>query len=360
MKIGILTYHRSHNYGALLQAIALRFKLTSYGHNVAFVDYWPDYHKEMYRPISFKRLKMGRIPGRIKYLADTFLRLPKIIARINCFNKFIDTYISPYCCPITQKLDMVVYGSDQIWRKQDGLNGHFNPVYFGQNQINATTHLSYAASMGVINLSHEDKVTLKEWLAKFKAISVREDDLLSMLNEIGVNNAMKVLDPTLLLSSHEWRKILDLNDKSFQKYVLFYDLMPDSFDEKRIKKFAKEKNLRLIILKARIDKMFHNTNELIAESPRDMVNLIANAEYVFTSSYHGLVFSLIFEKQVIAAFHHNKGRAETLLSSLGISNRLLNSRNETFPKEAIDYINVRAHMVQLKNQSNSFIQSYFS
>ena len=97
MIIGILTYHRSHNYGALLQAIALRVVLTNMGHKVSFIDYWPAYHNRMYALFSLKKLNsINCVRDKIRYIVDCFIHYNVRKQRINNFNYFITKYIAPY------------------------------------------------------------------------------------------------------------------------------------------------------------------------------------------------------------------------------------------------------------------------
>ncbi len=356
MKIGILTYHRSHNYGALLQAVALRHTLTKFGHDAYFVDYWPEYHKDMYRVFSPADFRSYSLFSKIKYIVKTTLLARNKIKRINSFNKFIDEFITPYSLPTTEDFDIIIYGSDQIWRRQPRLDNRFNPVYFGCNEFIATKHISYAASMGNISdITPDDEDTLKKWFQKFAFISVREKNLQQKLSDIGIANVSTVLDPTLLLKASEWIKLLKISPKTQKPYVLFYDLMPDSFDISRIRDFAKSKNLDLIVLKARVDKFMPQKNEYVTENPRDMVSLIAHAEYVFTSSYHGLIFSIIFEKEFIASFKTNQERANSLLTVLKIPQRLMMGTQFPFPNNLIDYKSVSSILESQRNISNEIL-----
>lgn len=178
MKIGILTYHRSHNYGALLQAIALRHVLTGLGHDAYFIDYWPEYHADMYKLFSSIEFHSYSLFGKIKYIVKTAILSRNKIKRIKSFNRFIDRFITPHSLPTTESFDIIIYGSDQIWRKQPRIGYHFNPVYFGDNQFEAKKHITYAASMGNIkDLSPADEETIQKWLRHFSFISVRETDL---------------------------------------------------------------------------------------------------------------------------------------------------------------------------------------
>lgn len=320
MKIGILTYHRSHNFGALLQAVALRSVLTTMGHNATFVDYWPSYHEHVYAFFSYVLLKQKNIKGKLQYLVKFLLGFKSKRRKIRNTYKFIDHYIFPYMSSINEDYDILVYGSDQIWRKQPELNT-YNPVYFGDNDIKARSHISYAASMGIISHNKEDKDKLNKLLSHLNRISVRETDLCNLVCELGFECKI-CLDPTLLITGDKWISDMHLQHKSNEKYLIFYKMRGKSFDEKYVQQFARLLNLKLKILYPTANR--NNTSDRITTAnPIEFLELIYNAEFVITSSYHGLVFALLFHKPFYASFGSNAGRAQSLLEKLELKDRLL-------------------------------------
>lgn len=355
MKIGILTYHRSHNYGALLQAIALRHQLAEYGHDVYFVDYWPDYHRRMYLPFNSKNLFKGTLRSRAGYLVRTLKNLKGSKQRINLFNRFIEKHVVPYCRPVDEGYDLIVCGSDQIWRKQHSHDGKYNVTYFGGGDLSTKRYASYAASMGEIEANEEDIHQIGSLLKKFSHIAVREKDLQELVKKAGIADVELVSDPTLLLNQSDWREIFNIPE-STEDYVLFYDLMSDSFNVDNIREFAKNRGMSLKVLKGRIEPPVAGAENLYLEDPEGMMKLIANAKYVFTSSYHGLVFSIIFHRDFCTAFNTNKGRAESLLHNLGLSERLLSSPDAKIPQESIDYSIVEKNLNSLRQKSLLYIE----
>lgn len=329
MKIGILTYHRSHNYGALLQAVATRIVLQKMGHDVSYVDYFPPYHKKMYSFFIWENFRGLNFKGKFLYILCRIKEYPFRKKRFDNFVSFINKEIEPYCKPLSEQYDIVVYGSDQIWRIQDEL-GDFNPIYFGAGELCATKHISYAASMGVMELSDKQKWRLKDLVGHLDSISVREKSLKSLLESMGVKNVCQTLDPTLLLTAEEWERIIPSNLITEKGYVLLYDLIKGSFDVGAVKKFASERNLKVIelvgIANRRNSKVLRTT-----DGPYQFLNLVRNADFVFTSSFHGLVFSLIFNKQFFAAYKKNKSRAESLLTLLGLKDHLIESGLSQLP-----------------------------
>ena len=356
MKVGILTYHRSHNYGALLQAMALRKSLEKLGHEVKYVDYWPEYHKDMYRILSKKALSSTPLSRKIKNVISVGLRLVPIMKRRRKFQSFISKHVDPYCAPVTESFDCIVCGSDQIWRKQDGLLGQFNPVYFGAGETKAAQYVSYAASMGIINLDETDKNNLKKWLSKFTQLSVRETDLKNELDAIGLRNVREVIDPTLLMDKEEWLRAIPIPKLSSKPYLVLYELLEGSFNMDAVERFAKDNNLEIKKLRGGAMNYFPKRGDYHTAGPEEMLSLIANASYVFTSSFHGLVFSIIHNKPFYASFVKNSGRAESLLSMINQSERLLPPNISNIPDiKAIDYKMVNRILSEKRKESIDFL-----
>lgn len=358
MKIGIVTYHRSHNYGALLQAIATRYILSKEGHEVYYVDYWPEYHRQMYAFFSLRKMCSGGFRSGYIYLKRFLKSYRNRWKKFKKSELFISENITPYSKPITEEYDTILYGSDQIWRKQRSLKD-YNPVYFGKNNFRANRHIAFSASMGILPDSPSERHKIKELVSLFDAISVREVDLQQMLLRLGFTDVRLTPDPTLLLKTSEWDSILGLNDKNeSDDYVLFYDLNPKSFDLDQMKRFASHHNLKLKILTSTGLQNERGKIEIITD-PRDFVRLIKNASFVFTSSFHGLAFSILYEKPVYASFSRNQGRAASLLKSLNMSSCLLPPLSQ-IPIEypLIDYNMAFNKLEDMRNGMEKFIDKY--
>ena len=350
MEVGILTYHRVHNYGAILQAIALRFVLQQMGHDVKYIDYYPEYHRRLYKQFSWSLL----LKWRRKYLFNRIKCWKSIHKRIACFLRDINKHISPFCIPYNSlyEYDIIIYGSDQIWRKQNSLK-NFNPVYFGDNTLQAKKHITYAASMGILQKSVSDKAFLQKNMSNFSAISVRESGLKDYLAELGVQ-ATLVSDPTLLLSANQWDDILSPQPVIKTGYILYYSLHENAFDRDAINDYAKAHHLRVVEIKGKAGK---DTDTVFSQcAVWEFVSLIKYADCVFTTSYHGLIFSLIYHKEFYCAFQNNSDRAHSLLSHLQIEERLLQNRASTIPAyPPIHYPKVDALLEKQKTKSYQFL-----
>lgn len=358
MKIGILTYHRSHNYGALLQAVALRVSLLHQGHDVYFIDYWPKYHQDMYS--VFDKTLFRRLPlkNKFAYLFSTVRERKGRKKRIEAIRPFITEYIEPYCKPYDEKdeYDVVIYGSDQIWRKQRGIGYRLNPVYFGQNKVKSYKKVSYAASMGNIDLNKKDYEDIKAWLSDFSLLGVRENNIFNILKELHFENVCLNLDPTLLLTANQWADVIRPKRLVNDKYAVLYQIKK-AFDEKRVQEFCKQKGLRLIVIPSGYS-FKERHSEFVFASPADFISLFMYADFCFVASFHGLAFSINFGRQFLASFATATDRAKTIVSGLGLDNRLV-PPFDRFPENLpeIDYSDVNAKLNALRKGGLAFLNS---
>lgn len=356
MKIGIITYHRSYNYGALLQAIALRKVLSDMGHEVTFIDYWPAYHRNVYALFSFHWLLSRRgVKGKFEYLISCIINWTWRKKRKDHFEKFIAEYIDPFTSSVDEIYDVIVHGSDQIWRKQPIIN-KYNPVYFGKHQIRTRKRLSYAASMGILPEKDSDKQEIKSLLSNLDYISVREQNLLDLVKSLGYSVAHQDIDPTLLLPSDDWVNMFNLKKKSGEKYAIYYK-MKNSFDISQLQKFASAKGLNLKIIYSKAIGQ-ETDSDITTANPIQFLELLYNADFVFTSSFHGLAFSLLFHKPFLASFTNNGERAVSLLQSLDLSEYLILPKVE-IPAQIneINYDRVESKLFLLRTSSMNYLES---
>lgn len=358
MKIGILTYHRSHNFGALFQAIATRNVLLQMGHQVSYIDYWPDYHKAMYALFSWGSFRRKNRYDKFLYVKDCIFSFRGKKVLKDKFEKFINSYIIPFCEPMGTSYDLIIYGSDQIWRKQPWLDT-YNPVYFGLHKSFSKLHATYAASMGIISNETSDHEKLKSLIGNMNYISVREESLLDFVHELGYKNAILSIDPVLLLTANQWKKIIQPNScflPPHHKYVLYINYIPFSFNESAIRLFAKEHDCDFVKINGAV--IGKDTPDArIDTGPLEFLLYITKADYIFTSSFHALAFSILFQKEFYAAFSNNAGRASSLLAKLNLDNRLKNNEDETFVEDVINYNAVNSILDSLRDDSINYIKT---
>lgn len=358
MKIGILTFPRSQNYGALLQAYGVQHFVEKCGYDVSMIDYWPTYHEEMYKPFSWQKFRALGIRSKIKYVYTFFFTYIRLKARRNNTRRFYEKFLY---LNKSRKYDIVIYGSDQIWRKQhQPTYKYFNPIYWGDEQINAPHKIAYAASMGKYEIDDErDKEFVKNGLAKFEAISIREIDLRdNLFKEYGVRYPL-VCDPVFLLSKQDWEQMTNSKYLPKEKYILYYRLQNIKATDLMVEDLAQQTSLPIIEMRGYIPPFHYGKRYRLTADAQEFITLINGAEYVVTSAYHGIAMSIIYEKQFFfTSQKHQANRVQSLFEILELTDRIIDSENvkKVDLSKRIDYTAVRAKLIPWANESRNWLK----
>lgn len=277
MKLGLLTFHRALNYGAVLQTYASVQFLRQLGHEVFVLDYRCAALEEAYRPF---RRDPSRWQGEgwryaLKWLPLSLLRM----GRARVFERFRLQHLPLLPFAQAAPLDAILVGSDQVWN--ESITGA-DPVYAGAF-LSGVKKVAWAASAGSYVPVGEAIKTLSE---TFSAISVREISLCSLFP-----GSVLLSDPCALLSETDWRGLVHPVPGP---YVLAFPMKNDGMVLQKARLIARERQLPLKILSQRASLQF---DRIQGAGPEDFLSLLASAEYVVTSSYHGALFSRIFSKE---------------------------------------------------------------
>ena len=230
-KVGILTFHNAHNYGAVLQAYALKTKLTRMGYNAAVLNYRNKYIAKTYRKVlHIDFWKRDILPSRwgkvLREVRDVFYGLPEWLRQWKVFEDFIiekllDGKQQLLTLEDVAKSDCDTYilGSDQIWSRE--LCHGLDPVYFGQFAPEKQK-LSYAASVPNSSIPENEKPFFRQYLESLSHISVREEKLAETLRELTGREIETVIDPTLLLEKQDYEPLCYKKPLKEGNYVFAY------------------------------------------------------------------------------------------------------------------------------------------
>lgn len=344
MKIGILTYHRAENYGALLQAYAMMTYLRSLGHEVSFVDYWPKYHSDYFEVFSLKAFMRSSVKGKLAKLSRLLLMGRTLYQRKRTMQEFMYNQLGLPEHPqyedrslvTKENYDAVIYGSDQIWRKQNMGGVGFDDWYFGSENVRADKKIVYAGSMGKVDTDDQADSYIKKQMSNFSKIAVREEDLHEYLKKLNVSS-IQVFDPVFLLSKQDWDKLV-VPQRYKGKYILFYNLLNTRESISFARLLSRLHGLPIYEITKKTS-VFSSKSHLINNaSIGEFLGLLKDAEYVVSNSFHGVAFSIIFEKQFYAVGMMNKAnRVVSLLKSLGINDRYISSADDKLVSSVIDY-----------------------
>jgi hypothetical protein len=356
MRIGLLTYHRSHNYGAVLQAYALKTYILSLGYDVEFIDYWPQYHEEMYALWSWNKFWHHSIKGKIKMLISICIKFHEQHKRRKLFLDFIDTYIVPKNSNKKEIYDLAIYGSDQIWRYQQhpSYKG-YNEIYFGNDVVQAKRKISFSASMGLIKSNKETVSFLKRVLKNFDALAVREIELLNLIQPLTPLTVHHTLDPVFLLEKEQW-EIISAPRQMQGKYILLYNLQSNKIAEEIANNLSKQTKLPVILLNGGVQ-FFRRKNYEKISGPKEFISWIKYAEYVVSSSFHGVAFSIIFQKEFYASQSINIERVKSLLNITGLTDRFIMDISKLEHIVPINYNSVDDKLNYYKMLSANYLTS---
>lgn len=358
MKIGIITFHRAYNYGAVLQAFALMKTLEDKGAEVEFIDYRSKSISEHYK--LFPSIQGLKLKNKVNVIIYNLLLFPFKYIRFSRFKKFIFRRLklsrTQYKNSTDIKwdyYDICVYGSDQIWNMDIIKN---DLVYLGETNGILVSKVSYAASMGA---QVENEIPIfRRYLKKFNQISVRESSMIDFLQPLTERTIYQVLDPTLLLSENDWNKIekpINLKDE----YVLVYQVYRDDKLLKFAREIAKKLNLRIIELTSDAF-LTHDSRKKILASPEEFISYFKNSSFVVTSSFHGLAFSLIYRKNFYALGLQSmnlglNNRIYSLLHELNLLDRYIIDYIVPCKMMPIDYMPVVERLNELREKSFDYI-----
>lgn len=350
----IVTFHCVPNYGANLQAFALQKTLEKFSEDVQILNYRPKALTQVYKLLNTHSLK-GFIFTLYNVL-PTWLRYKKFKRFQNQYYKLSPSQFRYLTKEFSIDCDYVFAGSDQIWNPR--ITGGYDRVYFGDFMAGKDCKkISYGASIGVSSLTKEENYQLKSLTKKLDYISVRENSARQIISALTHKPVEVVLDPTLLLNRKEWDCIKVGN--AHGKYLLLYSISDHNETYEIANKVSKMTGLNILEVSAKNFKPFSKKHHKIIRNagPSEFLGLISSAEFVVTDSFHGTVFSLIYEKPFYTIPNKTKpSRMVELLSKLGLNNRLISDTNKFIYDPVIQYEKVNELLNIEKKKSIDFIK----
>ena len=370
MKIAILTQPLGHNYGGLLQAYALQVHLKKLGHDVETIDRREPLKKTDQLKNSLLNL-IRLILGRINSL-PTVNRQGYVLSKLTDFR---DNFISMSPPILSEReirdyfekkeFDAVIVGSDQVWRpcySPSLLNFYLDFL----DDINSPAkRIAYAASFGVSDWEYSEETTQKcrTLASMFTSISVREKSGIDLCkNKLGVS-ARLVVDPSLLLDPADY-ELLITGENIKKDFVLSYVLDPEREKQFIAKIISDTLKMELLYIKPEttiVEVKSKDIDKCRYTSVEHWLQSFRYAKFVVTDSFHGTVFSILFNKPFIAIGNSSRGMArfESLLSQFNLMERLVKSEDEITDElilEPIDWQEINITRKLLANEGRLFIK----
>lgn len=330
MKIGILTFHRAINYGAVLQCYALYSTLNGMGHDVEVIDYRPTYIERYRKLLGFSFQK--NIFAEVRSIFRDLLLYKERKDAINNFDEFLGLMrFSPIVRDgqdiSVQKYDVIISGSDQVWNRR--ITGdYWDKFYWGQFNHAGTKFASYAASFGGLPTKDMDE-EIKEMLHNIDAVSVRENDMAEYLCNLGLEVRLCV-DPTILVNEDVF---IDLaQEPADSNYILVYALKDRVKAVSWAKKIQEKVHMEIIVLGGNISgKTNYGKGVRLVQglSPCQFLGYFKKADYVVNASFHGTIFSTIFRRNFYSLQLSHSGRYGQYLHNVGLDERFVEYNQES-------------------------------
>lgn len=382
-KIGVCVCYNTKNYGSMLQSLATGIELNKLGYDYEFIRYTR-------KPtIDLLIRSIDRIPEMIRnkliYIKEKnklqgYPEVAKSIKQRNCcFDSFMNqmfTSMSPWYNTFSElnkaavNYEAVLVGSDQLWRPEGYGTGFYNLLFVPDN----VPKIAYATSFGVGQIPEKKKKIARRFLSRIEHISVRELRASELIKELIGRDVPTVVDPTLLFTGEEWNSIIPQKKVVDEKYIFCYLLGSNPQHREwanELKKFTEYKIVTTPFLDEFVeaDTTFGDY-QIFDAGPAEFVNLIRNAEYVCTDSFHGSVFSILNHKQFVTfnrfsdkSKNSRNSRIESLLEQTQLQSRRMMKADQCINKvivARIDYDRVENKLTEMRIKSVNYLQSALS
>lgn len=365
MKVGILTYHRADNYGAVFQVFALQKTILKLGHECEIVDYRSEGIENQYR---YKKFRIGKgTLGIIKYNINQYLHREKH----RNFELFRDqlvispTYTGKNIVDANDKYDCFITGSDQVWNYSVNKMDYTYLLDFVKDQRKKN---SYAASFGMSSIPNELTDTYENLLSTFNNISVREQQGHQIITNLLGRDCEVVLDPVLLLKKEDWIKLFVTMERSEilqdGEYVLIYQLYKSKSLIDFARDLANRSKCKIVIISQSLYGAYYGVPNVINKSnvgPTEFLSLFLGARYIVTNSFHGTAFAINFHKEFfieyISGGHDVNSRFVSLLNMLNLEERKIEKGIIADINKNIDYVKVDKLLDKKRAKSLEFLKN---
>ena len=383
-KTAIVSCYFQHNYGSMLQAYATQMALDKLGYENETIDISGFNHEikkakllyfakaSLTSDILLSKLGMAKNVLIKKLSKNEYSAMSRVRAeKFDAFNKKWFRLSPQYASKkelgdrCQEKYSGVLVGSDQLW-----LPGNIAADYYTLNFVPESLNtIAYATSFGQSSLPKDSARKATAFLKKIRHIGVREESGQKLVKELAGRNVPVVCDPTLLFTGEEWLSIQKEEPIVEGKYILCYFLGNNPPHREFAKRLKKATGCKIIAL-THLDEFVKSDEGYADETPynidpADFLNLIRNAAYVCTDSFHCSVFSILYRKQFFTFRRYNRNtkqstnsRLDTLFNLTGVKGRLLtdNEKIEDCLKIETDYTEVHQKLDDVRKQSNAYLK----
>lgn len=339
-QVGLLTFHDTTNFGSWLQTFALYTKVKQLGYTIEVIDY----------KCKGIELREKMTPERIRTssIESIVLQIKKQIVFYVYSKRYLKIskkkYTRENISTVQKKYKLYLLGSDLVW----DLNITYNDTTYMFDFLDAdAVRCAYAASSGRESIPFSQRDIFKKYLKNFNEISVRESGMVKDIGDLLKIKVNHVCDPTWLLEFDEWKGLIKKKTIK-EKYVLLYFIDGRGNLSRLAKKYAKKNGLKILAINR--DYNIDLKDEINPVSVKEFLSLIFYAEKIFTASYHGMMFSMLFNKQFAFYPFAPATRMQSVANMFGLEK--MNIESPEFDLEAkINYSSVNKKMMEFRAES---------
>ncbi|CDA84751.1 polysaccharide pyruvyl transferase family protein [Bacteroides congonensis] len=366
MKIGIFTLHSNTNFGGGLQQIALFEILKTMGHDPQVVCVRNDVPQSTFRRIlgvlssysfssSIRELKSRCLQKKVPQIDNL-----ELYKRCDAFNhenlnytpKFGMVELPKYC----KQYDAIIVGSDQVWTD---VYSNVHPCFCDGIGDFKGLRIAYAACSAHNRVPFYNRKHIRQSLDKFTAISVRDTTTACLVESVGCSKPVIVADPTLLYDFEKYIKPVTIKKPYIFAYVL--GDKPAEWHAKNIEYICKTVgNIKVIALTTELNENYPWADEVLTgELAVDWMNLLRNSQFVYTNSFHAVIFSLKFHKEFVAYYGDlvRSSRMISLITQFGLASRIVREPIEVDYTTSVDFSEIDLSISELRNKSMEFLSN---
>ena len=370
-KVSVITLHTSINYGSLLQTYATKVVFEKLGWDVEFVNYIRNnntteahvqriFEKRAYKKINklsfgiFENTLKSHIERRLSQRTVPFLRFLRqfIPMTIREYHSIEELRADP---PVA---DVYCTGSDQVWNSI--WNEGIELPYFLDYAPKGKRRIAFAASIGHTDIDSEEKAVLVDLLIKYSAISMRERSGVELLASMGIASEW-VLDPTLMLTSEQWRVLEPPISEKKGSFILLYVLNWSDKVEMLAKKLGSEFGLRILRIRKSESRLYKASGieDVIPDKVEELLSYFDAASMILTDSFHATAFSLNLHKRFLAFPPPRfSSRLESILELTGAKEHCyLPTWDAVLPDGEADWIHVEQVLDVERQKTLNFLEN---
>lgn len=376
--MGVCIELKNDNYGSMLQSFATQQMLRDYHMKYELIQY-----KKKYTPIftikSLPRALNYVMWHEIKAMFAKKLFLKKhpelsdaVNKRKNAFASFREKYFfaprKTYegydnLCAKSKKYSSFLTGSDQMWSPVGLPSNFYNLMFVPEEKMK----ISYASSFGVKKIPWFQVRRTKRYLRRIQHISCRENSGREIVRQMIDREVPVVVDPSMLYSGDEWVNMMPSKRVIEGKYIFSYLLGPDKQARKEVEKLKCITGLPIVSIHQYLDADLNFGDISIEDAgPVEFINLIQNAEYICTDSFHGSVFSVLLKKKFVVFNRYpekykasKNTRIESFCKNLELEKRRFSGNISSDMFEEIDYDKVDAIIQEMRSKSYNYLENAF-